>query len=166
MTIDTNISFAAQFDVDFVLDGAQAGLICDFDSARLQQVLPNLLSNAAKFLRCGGTVHLSLTQLGSMDRVSVTDTGCGIPSSFRSRIFSPFSQADASAARENGGTGLGLHIAKQMMEKMSGSLDYSSVEGVGSTFWIDLPLTAAIATGQPDGADPQADRQLPRVLRV
>jgi len=166
LAIDTNLSFAAQFDVDFVLDDPGIDLVCDFDSDRLQQVLSNLLSNAAKFSPRGGTVHLGVAIVGKMARVSVTDTGSGIPSSFRSRIFSPFSQADASATRENGGTGLGLHIAKQMMEKMAGSLDYSSVEGVGSRFWIDLPLSAAIVADPARSTGLQSALQLPRVLHV
>tara|TARA_R110002124_G_scaffold63350_43_gene173554 strand:- start:19114 stop:22917 length:3804 start_codon:yes stop_codon:yes gene_type:complete len=166
LAIDTNLSFAAQFDVDIVLDDPGIDVVCDFDSDRLQQVLSNLLSNAAKFSPRGGTVHLGVAIVGKMARVSVTDTGSGIPSSFRSRIFSPFSQADASATRENGGTGLGLHIAKQMMEKMAGSLDYSSVEGVGSTFWIDLPLSAAVVADPAKSASLQSALQLPRVLHV
>ena len=164
LAMDTNQSYANQFDVTFVLDTPDVDMDCDFDAARLQQVLSNLMSNAAKFSPAGGSVHLSLSRVGKMARVSITDTGPGIPASFRSRIFSPFSQADASATRETGGTGLGLHISKQMMDKMFGGLDYTSVEGAGSTFWIDLPLTADAAPAQLENASNGA--QLPRVLHV
>jgi len=165
LAMDINHAYAAQFDVDLVLDATGYDPECAFDSARLQQVLSNLLSNAAKFSPPGGTVHLGIRRVGAMARVSIADSGPGIPVSFRSRIFSAFSQADASATRETGGTGLGLHISKQMMEKMSGDLDYFSIEGRGSTFWIDVPLTAATAMAAPEiaGARPS---QLPHVLHV
>lgn len=166
LAMDTNHSFAEQFDVDFVLDTPEIDMTCDFDSARLQQVLSNLMSNAAKFSPPGGTVHLEMRRVGKMARVSISDNGAGIPASFRSRIFSPFSQADASATRETGGTGLGLHIAKQMMEHMLGSLDYSSVEGSGSTFWLDLPLTGEVVIEQAEGGFDQIHSQLPHVLHV
>jgi len=149
LAMDINHAYAAQFDVGLVLDETGYDPECAYDSARLQQVLSNLLSNAAKFSPRGGTVHLSIKRFGAMARVSIADSGPGIPAGFRGQIFSAFSQADASATRETGGTGLGLHISKQMMEKMSGNLDYSSVEGRGSTFWIDVPLTAATAMAAP-----------------
>jgi CheY-like chemotaxis protein len=165
LAMDINHAYAAQFDVDLVLDATGYDPECAFDSARLQQVLSNLLSNAAKFSPPGGTVHLGIRRVGAMARVSIADSGPGIPVSFRSRIFSAFSQADASATRETGGTGLGLHISKQMMEKMSGDLDYFSIEGRGSTFWIDVPLTATTALAAPETAGARPS-QLPHVLHV
>jgi len=166
LAMETNQSYANQFDVKFVLDTPDIDMDCDFDPSRLQQVLSNLMSNAAKFSLIDGTVHLSLAKVGKMARVSVTDSGSGIPASFRNRIFSPFSQADASATRETGGTGLGLHISKQMMEKMFGTLEYSSVEGSGSTFWIDLPLTSTDSVSSSGHQDQGALAHLPRVLHV
>lgn len=166
LAIDSNQGFATQFDVDYVLDTPDADMECNVDPARLQQVLSNLMSNAAKFSPLGGTVHLSIRTVGRMARVSISDKGVGVPASFRSRIFSAFSQADASATREAGGTGLGLHISKQMVEKMLGTLDYSSVEGSGSTFWIDLPLTEARSKAAARRRFGSAGSPVPHLLHV
>jgi signal transduction histidine kinase len=109
------------------------------DPDRLTQVLTNLLSNAAKFSPAGGTVEVSIVRQGQLLRISVSDHGSGIPTSFRARIFGKFAQADASAARQNGGAGLGLSIAKAIVERHGGRIDYTSELGHGATFFVDLP---------------------------
>ena len=76
-------------------------------------------------------------------RVSVRDDGPGIPAEFRARIFEKFSQADASATREKGGTGLGLHIARRFIEHMQGRIGFDSEPGAGSIFWVELPAAPA-----------------------
>jgi signal transduction histidine kinase/AmiR/NasT family two-component response regulator len=110
------------------------------DPARLRQVIFNLVSNAIKFTN-EGTIRVSL-QNGSDDAlmVSVADTGIGIPTERISDLFEKFTQADSSHTRLYGGTGLGLSLAKALVEAMDGTLSVTSVVGQGSTFTCHLPL--------------------------
>jgi two-component system, sensor histidine kinase RpfC len=110
----------------------------------LRQVLANLLGNAIKFTEVG-SVTLSATLLedypkSSILRFEVTDTGVGIPADKQHKIFDSFTQADASTTRKFGGSGLGLTIAKHMVEEMGGTLSFQSTEEIGSRFWFDLNL--------------------------
>ena len=73
--------------------------------------------------------------------IKIIDTGCGIPKSFRNALFQPFRQADSSLTRPKQGTGLGLSIVKHLVQRMSGEIDVSSIEGEGSTFTVKLPVT-------------------------
>lgn len=135
--------FADQFEVTLNLKAPEAPDVAMLDKDRFQQVLANLISNAAKFSPRGGTVDITVRYTDGSVRVLVADQGPGVPASFRASIFSPFSQADGSATREKGGTGLGLHITKQMVERMGGRIDFNSAEGFGSTFWVDFPIAHA-----------------------
>ncbi len=110
------------------------------DPMRLGQVLSNLLSNACKFSPKGAEVKLEHKLVDNMVEVSVIDQGSGIPESFRARIFQKFSQADASTGRSKGGTGLGLVICKELIERMHGEIGYESFEGQGTRFWFRLPV--------------------------
>jgi signal transduction histidine kinase len=75
--------------------------------------------------------------------VNVVDRGPGIPEDFHERIFERFSQADSSTTRRAGGTGLGLHISRQIVERMNGTIGFESQVGRGTTFWVDFPLADA-----------------------
>jgi two-component system sensor histidine kinase RpfC len=115
----------------------------------IRQVLANLLGNAIKFTEVG-SVTLSATLLqdfpdNSVLRFEVSDTGVGIPADKQHNIFDSFTQADASTTRKFGGSGLGLTIAKHMVEEMGGTLSFQSSEGIGSRFWFDLTLEKAIS---------------------
>ncbi len=108
------------------------------DKDRLMQVLSNLMSNAAKFSPEGEQVDLSVARRGDTIRMSVKDSGPGIPEEFRKSIFEKFSQADSSDTRQKGGTGLGLSISKAIVEQHGGSIGFDTVTGKGATFYVDL----------------------------
>ena len=113
------------------------------DPTRIQQVLMNLLANAIKFTPDGGRVTLVVDPVEGDEarlRVSVTDTGIGIPEEKREAIFGAFVQADDSTTRHFGGTGLGLHICRQLVELMGGRIWAESEQGSGSRFSFELPL--------------------------
>jgi PAS domain S-box-containing protein len=110
------------------------------DPNRLQQVFWNLLTNAVKFTPKAGRVSVALERVNSHLKVSVVDTGEGIEPAFLPYVFERFRQADASASRRHGGLGLGLSIAKQLVELHGGSIYASSNgRGTGSTFTVELP---------------------------
>ncbi len=127
-----------------ILDEAP-GARAMIDVARFEQVLSNLVSNAIKFSEPGGTVTVSLLRRDGRLVVSVADTGRGIPEHFRDRVFARFEQVDASDSRQKGGTGLGLHIAKVIVERMGGQVTFVSEVGRGTTFFVTLPEHAADA---------------------
>ena len=109
------------------------------DVDRVKQVLHNLIGNAIKFTS-RGEVTLSAVRQGEMLCISIKDTGVGIPADRLERIFEPFEQADGSAGRRFGGAGLGLSIARQLVNAHGGELNVVSVPGQGSTFSFTLPL--------------------------
>lgn len=111
------------------------------DNVRLKQALINLLSNSIKYNSMGGEVELSLVYLPDIERmrILVRDNGHGIASNRQSEVFQPFNRLNAEYSSVEG-SGVGLVITKQLVEMMKGSLDFVSSEGVGTEFWIDLPL--------------------------
>ncbi|MFC0481702.1 ATP-binding protein [Gellertiella hungarica] len=126
------------------------------DPTRLRQVLLNLLSNAVKFTR-NGTVTLRLREFVRDDvlivRFEVQDTGIGIDEAGIAKLFQPFTQVDASISRKYGGTGLGLTICKQIIDKLEGELGVRSELGAGSTFWLEIPTKIAeVISDQPPAA--------------
>ncbi len=119
------------------------------DPARLQQVVWNLLSNAIKFTPKGGRVQVLLERVSSHVELTMSDTGIGIPPDFLPYVFDRFSQKDTSTARRYGGLGLGLAIAKQLIELHGGRLQAKSAgEGRGASFIINLPLTILSADAE------------------
>jgi PAS domain S-box-containing protein len=117
------------------------------DSDRIMQVLTNLISNAMKFSPPDGHVHASVRRVDRMVRLCVRDEGPGIPDEFRARIFSKFAQADSSDTRQKGGTGLGLVITKEIVDRHGGRLWFESEVGKGTSFFVDLPAVGAADTG-------------------
>ncbi len=108
------------------------------DPARLDQVLTNLLSNALKYSPAGGEVRLAIHQCGDQALIAVSDQGIGITPTEQIRLFQPFSRGDA--VRGISGTGLGLYISRQIVERHRGTLTVESQPGIGSTFTFRLPL--------------------------
>jgi two-component system phosphate regulon sensor histidine kinase PhoR len=109
------------------------------DRMRLEQVLVNLLDNAVKFNRPGGEVRVAVEKTGDgYAKITITDTGIGIPSGEIPRIFERFYRADKTRSREVGGTGLGLSIVKHVVERMNGTIRVESVLGKGSKFFVQF----------------------------
>ena len=129
------------------------------DPTRMRQVLLNLLSNAVKFTR-NGTVTLRLREFIRNDvlmvRFEVQDTGIGIDETGIAKLFQPFTQVDASISRKYGGTGLGLTICKEIVDKLEGEMGVRSELGAGSTFWLEIPTKIAdVVTDSPGAAQAQ-----------
>ncbi|WP_337867768.1 HAMP domain-containing sensor histidine kinase [Meiothermus sp.] len=109
------------------------------DPLRLQQVLSNLLSNALRYTPSGGEVVLSASLQMHQVRIGVCDTGVGIPLEHQARIFERFYRVDPARSRHTGGSGVGLTIAKGLVEAMGGQMGLESEVGKGSCFWFTLP---------------------------
>jgi signal transduction histidine kinase/CheY-like chemotaxis protein len=116
------------------------------DSGRMQQVMVNLLSNAIKFSEPGGVVTVTLRTLQNSSVITVQDTGAGIPAAFLPFVFDRFRQADGSSSRRHGGLGLGLAIARQLIDLQGGTLSVASAgEGQGAAFTLRMPLASGCA---------------------
>lgn len=127
------------------------------DANRLQQVIWNLLSNAVKFTNNGGRVTVKVTQANAAVEISVTDTGQGISREFMPYVFDRFSQADSTTTRHHGGLGLGLAIARHLVEIHGGTIRAASRGvGQGATFTITLPLLDS----QVKAIEPATDKTL------
>ncbi|HSV76796.1 MAG TPA: PAS domain S-box protein [Bacteroidales bacterium] len=127
------------------------------DEGRIRQILLNLLSNAVKFT-AEGNINIYVKQVSRSlkhcrVRFSVSDTGIGIPPQKRAMIFESFTQADIKTFRKYGGTGLGLPISKRLVELLGGEIGVRSIEGIGSTFFFEIPFE--ISEKKPDVAQPE-----------
>lgn len=117
--------------------------LVDADRERVHQVLFNLVDNAVRFTPSGGEVRVEARRNNGSVRVSVADTGMGIPPEHLPRLFERFYRVDSARAREDGGTGIGLAIARSVVEAHGGHLDAASELGKGSVFTFDLPVATA-----------------------
>jgi signal transduction histidine kinase/CHASE1-domain containing sensor protein/ActR/RegA family two-component response regulator len=124
------------------------------DANRLQQVVWNLLSNAVKFTDSGGRVCVKVWQVGATVEIRVSDTGQGISKEFLPYVFDRFRQADSTTTRQHGGLGLGLAIARHLVEIHGGTIKAESPgDGTGATFTIRLPLVEAAVAAAANFAD-------------
>jgi signal transduction histidine kinase len=130
------------------VDVPEEPLLVPADRDRITQVVANLLSNAIKYSPGGGRITVSLRTGDKNVRLSVSDDGIGIARDHQQRIFEKFFRGSATNAGIPG-TGLGLSVSRMIVEGHSGRIDFESKQGVGSTFWIELPLQARNATAAP-----------------
>jgi PAS domain S-box-containing protein len=138
------------------------------DPVRLRQILANFISNAIKFTE-QGEIRVVVSPSHAYEQgiyLGVRDTGIGIPPDRLTAIFEPFTQADSSTTRKYGGTGLGLTICKRLAEMMGGQIGVESELGVGSTFYVDLPLPTAELPDSQTGEMESAEVLVPPGKRV
>lgn len=137
--ISNNNSYASQFDTQLRFNSNLDDVFVNVDKSRFIQVLTNLLSNAVKFSHRNDVVEVIVEKYEHSVNIKIKDNGVGIPKEFQSQIFQKFMQVDASSTRAKGGTGLGLNIAKMLIERMNGSIHFVSEENIGTTFTLVLP---------------------------
>ncbi|HET6883985.1 MAG TPA: ATP-binding protein [Pirellulales bacterium] len=131
------------------------------DKEKVDIVVSNLLSNAIKFTPSGGSVTIATKKNGERAVVSVSDTGIGIKPEDFDRIFERFVQVDGSSSREFSGTGLGLALAKELVELHGGEIHVESEPGRGTRFWFELPLVEPASVGNDQGGVANADADGP-----
>lgn len=141
--IEQNAGYAIKYGVHLALNNAEISrlkitLLVDAD--RFLQVMSNLISNAVKFSQMDGVVTVYAKTLADHITFFVEDEGTGIPEEFRSKIFQKFAQADSSDTRKRDGTGLGLSISRVIVERMGGTLDYTTEINKGSVFFFSIPI--------------------------
>jgi len=137
------------------------------DEKRLRQILVNLLNNAVKFTDDNGTVTLTIDRPDPVEsnsderiRFSVTDTGIGVEAQKLKDLFEPFVQVETVLNRDHGGTGLGLSLVKQFSKLHGGSVGATSEPGVGSCFYVDLPLRQESTSANSNGTESTSDEKI------
>jgi PAS domain S-box-containing protein len=158
--IEDNRGFAASYGVQVRLDATSADADVNADPDRLAQVITNLLSNGIKFSPANGELLIAVQKVADKVRIAVRDHGSGVPDDFRLHIFEKFAQADATNTRQKGGTGLGLSIAKEIVERLGGTVGFEDASGGGTTFYVDLPVWDGRAGGEIDLDSDTADTRL------
>ena len=167
--VDATEPFAQKYEAQLELVPVADNVRISVDEDRFVQAVSNLISNACKFSPKRGRVVIAASVTAGLMHLSVSDSGAGIPEEFRGRIFERFSQADSSAVRRAGGTGLGLHITRQIVERMNGRIGFDTEVGKGTTFWMDFPIVQE--AGESVGTsttvlDSSSRVNLPRILHV
>jgi signal transduction histidine kinase len=137
--IEGNRELAEGYGVRIRLESANA--VCDVraDPDRLAQVVTNLLSNALKFSPALDEVVVAIEEATDVVRISVRDHGGGISADFKPHVFERFAQADATNSRQNGGSGLGLSIVKQIVDRLGGEVGFADAPAGGTIFHVVLP---------------------------
>lgn len=136
-------AYASEAKVRLDIVSEDVNLQLRADPNRLKQVVGNVISNAIKFSPEDGQVRCSTRLVGNRLRLSVQDSGIGIPDGQEDKVFGRFSQVESGTSITSGGSGLGMHIAKLLIERMGGAISYDSELGVGTTFHIDMALAEA-----------------------
>jgi signal transduction histidine kinase len=149
MALDQNVSLEARLQENCLFVWG--------DRNCLSVLFDNLITNAIKYNRPGGTVTVSGTVSRGEVVVAVADTGVGIPEKYRPFLFDEFFRVRDEGAKKTPGTGLGLHISKRIVSEMGGTVDVDSEIGSGSTFWVRLP--AWRESEEADGSQNDAGRE-------
>jgi signal transduction histidine kinase len=160
-------TLAVDSAVHFIVVAPEGEVAVEIDPGRIQQVLLNLLSNAFKFTPTDGTVRIEMHNVPGSDavRVEVADSGPGITLDHRDEVFERFHQLEGSARRRTGGTGLGLHIARELVQLHGGYIEVDDAPEGGALFVVELPLRAPAGTDvRPDGTGLLDDVPRDRVL--
>ena len=139
-TVSRMLPLAKKQDVSLDLEVKDPGLCVLSSSSRLQQLFGNLVDNAIKYNKPGGSVTITLQRQRQTAVMRIKDTGIGIPAEHLDRLFERFYRVDTSRSREIGGTGLGLSIVKHLAGLYNGDVSVESTPGEGSTFTVRLPL--------------------------
>ena len=134
---------AAAKNIDFIVELLDEDQAIQTDGTKLRQMLVNLLSNGIKFTE-RGEVRVGLSVRSGTLEVSIADTGVGIPAENIEEVFEPFWQAEQTATRKTGGTGLGLSVTRKLARLLGGDVTVASKVGVGTTFQLTLPMKAPV----------------------
>jgi two-component system sensor histidine kinase SenX3 len=139
---DENTDAAKQKQQKLVLENSPVVVLVQGDTFQLHEAVHNLISNAIKYTPEEGSIRVTVTQKDGTVTMAVIDTGYGIPESQQQRIFEPFFRAKTQENMAIEGTGLGLHLVKNIIERHNGKMVFKSVRGEGSTFGFDLPVNS------------------------
>jgi len=124
-------------------------MIIHADRMRIKQVIVNILSNAVKYNRKQGSIDIKCEKEKDLIRLSISDTGPGIPKGLQNRVFEPFDRLNADTTTIEG-TGIGLSLAKKLIEFMNGRIGFDSCENKGTTFWIEIQTGNGVTTSTPE----------------
>ncbi|MBP7796629.1 MAG: HAMP domain-containing histidine kinase [Elusimicrobiales bacterium] len=137
--IDFMKNYAKDFYIDIKTNIAEHIYISG-DEQSIKKMIDNLIKNAVDYNKSGGSVFVDLDREGSYAKLCITDDGIGIPSSDIKKIFERFYKVDSSRSMYKGGSGLGLSIVKDIVEKHHGSISVNSIENEGSKFTVLIPI--------------------------
>jgi heavy metal sensor kinase len=147
------LQMAAQEHQVTLILGNTPDLVVQGDELLLARVFSNLVENGIRYNRLGGEVRVDIERDGDQARITVADTGIGIPPEEQERVFDRFYRVDCSRSRHSGGAGLGLSIVAAIVQQHHGRVSLWSEPGVGSIFTVRLPLSQALLVQEPQLAD-------------
>ena len=133
--------YAKSYEIELVFDTEIEEKIVACDADKLERVMLNLLSNALKFTDKGGQIYINIFCHEDYIKISVKDTGIGIPAEMKDEIFDRFRQVDSSLRRKREGSGIGLSLVKLLVEAHGGEISVQSELGIGTEFIIKIPVT-------------------------
>ena len=138
--VEATSAYAEKFEVGFEFEDDLGDVTIRVDPDRFIQVLTNVLSNAVRFSSRGDVIRVFARRIDDLIRIAVEDHGPGIADDFKDRVFEKFARADDGSWRHRSGTGLGMSISKAIMEELGGAIHFETTAGVGTTFFVDVPV--------------------------